>query len=53
LIPLTHSGKKLEVPIKRILEGAPASQVVSAGALKDPRSLEYFEALAARRRAAR
>ncbi|MCW2547453.1 MAG: acetoacetyl-CoA synthase [Mycobacterium sp.] len=49
-IPRTHSGKKLEVPIKRILDGAPANWVVSEGALKDPRSLEYFALLAETRR---
>jgi acetoacetyl-CoA synthetase len=51
-IPQTHSGKKLEVPIKRILEGASASKVVSEGALKDPRALDYFVSLAAARRGA-
>lgn len=45
VIPRTISGKKLEVPVKRILLGAAASQVASASALQDPTSLHYFETL--------
>ena len=51
-IPRTLSGKKLEVPVKRILLGLPAEQVASKDALADPRSLEPFEALAAERQGA-
>jgi acetoacetyl-CoA synthetase len=48
-VPRTLSGKKLEVPVKRILLGAPAEEVASRDALADPRALEPFEALAADR----
>jgi acetoacetyl-CoA synthetase len=48
-IPRTHSGKKLEVPVKRILGGAPASAVASPGALADPTALDAFVAFAAGR----
>ncbi len=48
VIPRTISGKKLEVPVKRILLGAAASQVASASALQDPNSLHYFEAFGQR-----
>ncbi len=41
-IPRTHSGKKLEVPVKRILGGAPLATVVSVGAVADPSALEPF-----------
>jgi acetoacetyl-CoA synthetase len=41
-IPRTHSGKKLEVPVKRILRGSPPAQVVSEGALADPSALDAF-----------
>ena len=41
-IPRTHSGKKLEVPVKRILGGAPVADVASPGALIDPSALEPF-----------
>ncbi len=46
-VPRTLSGKKLEVPIKRLLQGEPAERVVDPGALADPRALEPFLALAA------
>ncbi len=45
-IPRTLSGKKLEVPVKRILLGEATDLAASRDALVDPRSLEPFEALA-------
>jgi len=48
-IPRTHSGKKLEVPVKRILEGRPAADVASPGALADPTALDAFVALSRER----
>ncbi|MEW5990661.1 MAG: acetoacetate--CoA ligase [Chloroflexota bacterium] len=48
-VPRTLSGKKLEVPVKRILQGTPADDAASRDALADRRSLEPFEALAAER----
>jgi acetoacetyl-CoA synthetase len=48
-IPRTISGKKLEVPIKRLLDGAPFERVVNPGALADPDSLAPFLALAGQR----
>ncbi|GAA1640874.1 acetoacetate--CoA ligase [Brevibacterium sanguinis] len=47
-IPLGRTGKKLEVPVKRIIQGAAADSVVSPGSLQDPRSLEEYIAYAAR-----
>lgn len=41
-IPRTLSGKKLELPIKRILRGAAPETVVSAGSLLDPSALDAF-----------
>ena len=41
-IPRTHSGKKVEVPVKRILTGSPAESVVSEGSLADPGALRPF-----------
>jgi acetoacetyl-CoA synthetase len=43
-VPRTLSGKKLEVPVKRILAGAAASDVAADGALADPTALDYFVA---------
>jgi acetoacetyl-CoA synthetase len=49
-VPRTLSGKKLEVPVKRILLGASPELAASKDALADPRSLLPFEALARERR---
>jgi acetoacetyl-CoA synthetase len=48
-VPRTLSGKKLEVPVKRILLGAQPDVAASRDALADPRSLQPFEALARER----
>jgi acetoacetyl-CoA synthetase len=48
-IPRTLSGKKLEVPVKRILTGTPTDVAASRGALANPDSLEDFERLATQR----
>jgi acetoacetyl-CoA synthetase len=45
-VPRTLSGKVLEVPVKRILMGAPVEQAASIDSLANPRSLDYFVALA-------
>jgi acetoacetyl-CoA synthetase len=42
-IPHTRTGKKLEVPIKRILQGATVAEAVDAGAVDDPDLLPHFE----------
>ncbi len=39
-VPRTLSGKRLEVPVKRILRGAPPDQAVSRDSLADPDSLD-------------
>ena len=48
-VPRTLSGKKLEVPIKRILTGTPAEVAASRGSLANPESLDAFVAFAAAR----
>jgi len=45
-VPRTLSGKKLEVPVKRILTGTPVDDAVSRDSLSDPTSLDAFIALA-------
>jgi acetoacetyl-CoA synthetase len=45
-VPRTLSGKLLEVPVKRILTGTPPEQAASVESLANPRSLDYFVALA-------
>ena len=49
VIPHTLTGKKLELPVKRILAGVPAAQVVSPDALADPASIEPVVAYAGTR----
>ena len=41
-IPRTLTGKKLEVPVKRILTGAAVADVAASDALVDPASVEPF-----------
>jgi acetoacetyl-CoA synthetase len=48
-VPRTLSGKKLEVPVKRILSGHPPEQVASADALSNPQALGFFEELSRKR----
>jgi acetoacetyl-CoA synthetase len=47
-IPRTLNGKKCEVPVKRILAGAPPERAVSLDALRNPDSLSPFLEIAAR-----
>ncbi|HEV2791673.1 MAG TPA: acetoacetate--CoA ligase, partial [Solirubrobacterales bacterium] len=47
-VPRTLSGKVLEVPVKRILMGTPVEKAASRDSLANPRSLDYFVAMAAR-----
>jgi acetoacetyl-CoA synthetase len=43
VIPHTLSGKRIEVPVKRILQGVPTGEAVSRGALTAPEGLAEFE----------
>ncbi|MBW3620104.1 MAG: acetoacetate--CoA ligase [Actinobacteria bacterium] len=49
-VPRTLSGKKLEVPVKRMLAGADPEQAASRDALANPEALDWFAAYAVRRR---
>ncbi|MGL4305738.1 MAG: acetoacetate--CoA ligase [Mycobacteriaceae bacterium] len=42
-IPHTRTGKKLEVPIKRILQGADPHVVVDRTAVDDPQLLDWYQ----------
>ncbi|MFJ5306948.1 acetoacetate--CoA ligase [Streptomyces sp. NPDC088350] len=48
-IPRNRTGKKLELPAKRVLLGAVPADVVDLDTLADPTGLDSFAALAARR----
>jgi acetoacetyl-CoA synthetase len=39
-VPYTVTGKKCEVPVKRLLQGAPPEQVVARESLRNPESLD-------------
>jgi acetoacetyl-CoA synthetase len=45
-VPRTLNGKKLEVPVKKILLGTKAASAASPGTLAEPSALEPFVALA-------
>ncbi|GGN94866.1 acetoacetate-CoA ligase [Streptomyces albiflavescens] len=49
-IPHTRTGKKLEVPVKRLLQGAPADQVVSRAGVDAPELIDFYARLGADRR---
>ncbi len=45
-VPRTLSGKKMELPIKKILLGAEPVKVANPDSMANPQTLAYFEALA-------
>ena len=45
-VPYTISGKKMETPIKKIIQGQPAEKVISKDAMKNPDALSFFIDLA-------
>jgi acetoacetyl-CoA synthetase len=47
-VPYSLTGKKLEIPVKRLLQGVPREQVVSDGTVRDPTVLDAFERLGRR-----
>ena len=46
VVPRTLNGKKLEIPVKRILLGQDAARVASKDTLADPKALEPYVAIA-------
>jgi acetoacetyl-CoA synthetase len=50
-LPRTRTGKLVEVPVKRVLEGTPVERAVNAATLVDPGALAPFVALAREREA--
>jgi acetoacetyl-CoA synthetase len=47
-VPRTLNGKKLEVPVKKILQGEPPEKVATPEAMANPAALDPFLALASR-----
>jgi acetoacetyl-CoA synthetase len=50
-IPRTLSGKKQELPIKKLLLGQPIEKVVNKDAMANPACLDWYVALAQQRAA--
>jgi acetoacetyl-CoA synthetase len=48
-VPRTLSGKKMELPIKKLLLGQPLEKVAHADAMANPASLAWFVEFATRR----
>jgi acetoacetyl-CoA synthetase len=48
-IPYTLTGKRMEIPVRRLLAGAPPDKVASPDAMADPRALEFYVAFARER----
>ena len=46
-IPRTLSGKRLELPVKKLLLGQPASKVVNRDAMANPQCMDWYEQFAA------
>ena len=47
--PLTLTGKKTEVPVRKLLMGMGVDQVASRDATRNPSGRDWFAAFAARR----
>jgi len=47
-VPRTLSGKKLEVPIKKLFMGVPVEKAVSVDSMSNPQAIEHFVAVAQR-----
>jgi acetoacetyl-CoA synthetase len=48
-IPVTLTGKKMEVPVRKLLLGQPVDKVASRDATRNPAALDWFAAFAAAR----
>ncbi|MFT9846352.1 hypothetical protein [Aneurinibacillus sp. REN35] len=42
MVPYTLTGKKMEVPVRRILMGVPESKAANRDAMANPHSLDFF-----------
>ena len=48
-IPRTLSGKKMELPVKKLLQGADAAKVLNRDAMANADCVDWFVAFARRR----
>ena len=49
-IPHTLTGKRLEVPVKKLLRGTPLERAANPASVDDPAVLRWYERFAAERR---
>lgn len=49
-IPLTLTGKKMEVPVRKLFLGVPVERVAARSAMRNPAALDWIAAYAAARR---
>ena len=47
-VPSTLNGKKLEVPVKKVLSGIPLEEAVNLDSMSNPQAMDYFVAFAAK-----
>jgi len=47
-VPKTLNGKKLEVPVRKILMGVPLEKAVNVDSMEDPGAIDYFVDMAGR-----
>ena len=45
-IPVTRTGKKMEVPVRRILQGVPPDEAANRASMAVPGALDFFSAYA-------
>ncbi|HWO64732.1 MAG TPA: hypothetical protein VNO31_32310, partial [Umezawaea sp.] len=45
-IPHTRTGKKLEIPVKRLLQGVPVDEALDRAAVDDPALPDFYARLA-------
>jgi acetoacetyl-CoA synthetase len=48
-VPHTRTGKRLEVPLKRLFQGVDPATALNVGAVDDPAAVEHYIALARQR----
>ena len=48
-VPHTRTGKRLEVPLKRLFQGVDPARALNVGAVDDPSLVDHFVALARER----
>ena len=41
-IPMTRTGKKMEVPVRRLLMGTPPERAVNHATMSDPAAFDFF-----------